>query len=45
MEKGKGLLPEADLDIELEYKNESRLVRIVANSHYGETLVEQLELS
>ncbi|KOO05579.1 tRNA (adenosine(37)-N6)-threonylcarbamoyltransferase complex ATPase subunit type 1 TsaE [Vibrio hepatarius] len=43
-EKGEGLLPSADLDIELRYNGESRVVLLTANNEYGSQLLEQLEL-
>ncbi|MFN3019269.1 tRNA (adenosine(37)-N6)-threonylcarbamoyltransferase complex ATPase subunit type 1 TsaE [Vibrio coralliilyticus] len=43
-EKGQGLLPRADLDIELRYDGEARVVDLTANNGYGSKLLEQLEL-
>jgi tRNA threonylcarbamoyladenosine biosynthesis protein TsaE len=43
-EKGQGLLPQADLDIELRYQGEERVVQLVANNDYANKLLEQLEL-
>ena len=43
-EKGQGLLPEADLDIDLRYDGEARVVVLTANNQYGCQLLEQLEL-
>ncbi|MEH0667890.1 tRNA (adenosine(37)-N6)-threonylcarbamoyltransferase complex ATPase subunit type 1 TsaE [Vibrio scophthalmi] len=43
-EKGEGLLPQADLDIELRYHGEERIASLSANSDYGCLLLEQLEL-
>ncbi|NVJ57528.1 MAG: tRNA (adenosine(37)-N6)-threonylcarbamoyltransferase complex ATPase subunit type 1 TsaE [Vibrionaceae bacterium] len=43
-EKGEGLLPSADLDIELRYNGESRVALLTANNEYGSQLLEQLEL-
>ncbi|MCG7498770.1 tRNA (adenosine(37)-N6)-threonylcarbamoyltransferase complex ATPase subunit type 1 TsaE [Vibrio sp. Of7-15] len=43
-EKGEGLLPKPDLDIELRYSGEQRLVTISANNEYGVSLVKRLEL-
>ncbi len=43
-EKGEGLLPSADLDIELRYNGEFRVVLLTANNEYGSQLLEQLEL-
>ncbi|WP_428776493.1 tRNA (adenosine(37)-N6)-threonylcarbamoyltransferase complex ATPase subunit type 1 TsaE [Vibrio sp.] len=43
-EKGVGLLPEPDLDIELRYDGEQRVIVLTANNPYGQQLVSQLEL-
>ncbi|NIY85403.1 tRNA (adenosine(37)-N6)-threonylcarbamoyltransferase complex ATPase subunit type 1 TsaE [Vibrio hepatarius] len=43
-EKGEGILPSADLDIELRYNGESRVALLTANNEYGSQLLEQLEL-
>lgn len=43
-EKGQGLLPLADLDIELRYVDVQRQVVITANNEYGQSLVNKLEL-
>ncbi|MDE1254772.1 tRNA (adenosine(37)-N6)-threonylcarbamoyltransferase complex ATPase subunit type 1 TsaE [Vibrio aestuarianus] len=43
-EKGYGLLPTSDLDIELRYDGEQRQAMLTANSHYGTALLSQLEL-
>ncbi len=43
-EKGQGLLPAADLDIELRYNGEQRVAELTANNTYGSQLLEQLEL-
>lgn len=43
-EKGEGLLPLADLDIELRYVDVQRQVVITANNEYGQSLVNKLEL-
>ncbi|MEH0743031.1 tRNA (adenosine(37)-N6)-threonylcarbamoyltransferase complex ATPase subunit type 1 TsaE [Vibrio cholerae] len=43
-EKGEGLLPQADLDVELRYHGEERIASLSANSDYGRHLLEQLEL-
>ncbi|MHC6528503.1 tRNA (adenosine(37)-N6)-threonylcarbamoyltransferase complex ATPase subunit type 1 TsaE [Vibrio proteolyticus] len=42
--KGQGLLPESDLDIELRYDGDQRIVLITANNDYGNSLLDQLEL-
>ncbi len=44
-EKGEGLLPESDLDIELSYQGAQRKAQLMANSKYGEALLNHLELS
>ncbi|EOC7460847.1 tRNA (adenosine(37)-N6)-threonylcarbamoyltransferase complex ATPase subunit type 1 TsaE [Vibrio cholerae] len=43
-EKGHGLLPNADLDIDLRYDGEQRVAMLTANNHYGCDLLSQLEL-
>ncbi|MDN3608359.1 tRNA (adenosine(37)-N6)-threonylcarbamoyltransferase complex ATPase subunit type 1 TsaE [Vibrio ostreicida] len=43
-EKGKGMLPLADLDIELRYDGQARVVELIANNDYGYKLLAQLEL-
>ncbi|CAH0542883.1 tRNA (adenosine(37)-N6)-threonylcarbamoyltransferase complex ATPase subunit type 1 TsaE [Vibrio marisflavi] len=43
-EKGAGLLPEADLDIEMSYDGEQRSISIQANNDYGHSLIKNLEL-
>ncbi|NGZ15489.1 tRNA (adenosine(37)-N6)-threonylcarbamoyltransferase complex ATPase subunit type 1 TsaE [Vibrio aestuarianus] len=43
-ERGYGLLPTSDLDIELRYDGEQRQAMLTANSHYGTALLSQLEL-
>ncbi|MCK6265239.1 tRNA (adenosine(37)-N6)-threonylcarbamoyltransferase complex ATPase subunit type 1 TsaE [Vibrio sp. ZSDE26] len=44
-EKGAGLLPEPDLDLELRYQGEQRMITLTANNEYGRSLLNQLELS
>lgn len=44
-EKGVGILPQADLDIELRYLGEQRTALLEANSDYGKLLLNRLELS
>lgn len=44
-EKGEGLLPKADLDIELRYQGEQRIAAVVANNEYGYSLLKRLEFS
>lgn len=44
-EKGAGLLPEPDLDIDIRYQGEGRVATVTANSDVGNRLVESLELS
>lgn len=43
-EKGTGLLPEADLDIDMRYNGEQRIAQVTANNEYGIRLLDQLEL-
>ncbi len=43
-EKGFGILPQADLDIEIRYHNDQRIAQVSANSDYGKSLLCQLEL-
>lgn len=44
-EKGEGLLPKPDIDIDIRYRDEQREVTMKANNEYGLTLLAQLELS
>ncbi len=44
-EKGEGLLPKADMDLELRYVGEQREALLTANNEYGRALLSQLELS
>ncbi len=43
-EKGEGMLPAPDLDIDLRYLGEQRNVTIRANTEYGAMLIQRLEL-
>ncbi|WP_162063523.1 tRNA (adenosine(37)-N6)-threonylcarbamoyltransferase complex ATPase subunit type 1 TsaE [Vibrio taketomensis] len=43
-EKGTGLLPEADLDIDIRYNGEQRIAQVTANNEYGIRLLDLLEL-
>jgi len=43
-EKGEGLLPAPDLEIEMCYHGEQRKVAITANNEYGLELIKRLEL-
>ncbi|MGC9423777.1 tRNA (adenosine(37)-N6)-threonylcarbamoyltransferase complex ATPase subunit type 1 TsaE [Vibrio sp.] len=43
-EKGSGLLPASDLDIEICYQGSERKVNVKANNEYGCILLNQLEL-
>ncbi len=43
-EKGQGLLPTSDIDIEIRYYGEQRQALLTANNDYGRTLLSQLEL-
>ena len=38
-EKGYGMLPEADLDIDIRYQDDHRIVSLTANSEYGQRLL------
>jgi tRNA threonylcarbamoyladenosine biosynthesis protein TsaE len=44
-EKGVGVLPDADIDIEIKYVGEAREIAFTANSDYGRELISQLELN
>ncbi|GHA66426.1 tRNA (adenosine(37)-N6)-threonylcarbamoyltransferase complex ATPase subunit type 1 TsaE [Photobacterium aphoticum] len=43
-EKGAGLLPEPDLELDMRYDGEQRKVTITANNEYGCELIKRLEL-
>ncbi|WP_299021690.1 tRNA (adenosine(37)-N6)-threonylcarbamoyltransferase complex ATPase subunit type 1 TsaE [uncultured Photobacterium sp.] len=43
-EKGEGLLPAPDLEIEMRYSGEQRKATITANNEYGLDLIKRLEL-
>ncbi|MFC3022578.1 tRNA (adenosine(37)-N6)-threonylcarbamoyltransferase complex ATPase subunit type 1 TsaE [Vibrio zhugei] len=43
-DKGHGLLPQADVIVDLRYDGEQRHVTLTANNQYGNTLISQLEL-
>lgn len=43
-EKGYGVLPASDVDINIKYDGDQRQVVLSANSEYGQTLLSQLEL-
>ncbi|KLV04863.1 MULTISPECIES: tRNA (adenosine(37)-N6)-threonylcarbamoyltransferase complex ATPase subunit type 1 TsaE [Photobacterium] len=43
-EKGGGLLPAPDLDLDMRYEGEQRKVTITANNEYGSELIKRLEL-
>ncbi|MGO1297524.1 MAG: tRNA (adenosine(37)-N6)-threonylcarbamoyltransferase complex ATPase subunit type 1 TsaE [Vibrio sp.] len=43
-DKGHGLLPQADVIVDLRYDGEQRQVTLTANNQYGNTLISQLEL-
>ncbi|SJL85190.1 tRNA (adenosine(37)-N6)-threonylcarbamoyltransferase complex ATPase subunit type 1 TsaE [Vibrio palustris] len=43
-DKGHGLLPQADVIVDLRYDGEQRQVTLTANSEYGNTLIIPLEL-
>ena len=42
-QKGQGLLPQPDLDIELQYRDEQRQIIITANTNIGEAIVNELK--
>ncbi|MCG9789978.1 tRNA (adenosine(37)-N6)-threonylcarbamoyltransferase complex ATPase subunit type 1 TsaE [Vibrio mediterranei] len=44
-EKGVGVLPDADIDIDIKYVGEAREIVFTANSDYGRELISQLELN
>lgn len=43
-EKGQGLLPKPDLDIDIRYQGEARVAHVTANNDYGLRLLSKLEL-
>ncbi|WP_417878164.1 tRNA (adenosine(37)-N6)-threonylcarbamoyltransferase complex ATPase subunit type 1 TsaE, partial [Vibrio sp.] len=43
-EKGQGLLPEPDLDVNIRYQGEGRIAELIANNDYGVQLLSRLEL-
>ncbi|EHK9049450.1 tRNA (adenosine(37)-N6)-threonylcarbamoyltransferase complex ATPase subunit type 1 TsaE [Vibrio vulnificus] len=43
-EKGEGLLPKSDLDIDIRYQGEQRIALVKANNDYGLKLLSKLEL-
>lgn len=43
-EKGIGMLPDADLELELRYHGEQRKVILTSNTDYGSTLINHLQL-
>lgn len=43
-DKGEGLLPEPDLEIEMRYAGEQRKVAVIARNEYGLELIKRLEL-
>ncbi|PFG55087.1 tRNA threonylcarbamoyladenosine biosynthesis protein TsaE [Vibrio sp. ES.051] len=42
-EKGHGLLPQPDLDVNLRYQGEQRVAELTANNNYGMQLLSRLE--
>jgi len=44
-QRGQGILPEADITLDLRYDGTARVAELVANNRYGEEILEQLELS
>ncbi len=43
-EKGHGLLPKPDLDVNIRYLGEARIAELTANNEYGVQLLSRLEL-
>ncbi|MGR5238475.1 tRNA (adenosine(37)-N6)-threonylcarbamoyltransferase complex ATPase subunit type 1 TsaE [Vibrio alfacsensis] len=43
-EKGQGMLPQPDLDVDIRYQGEQRVAELTANNEYGVQLLSQLEL-
>ncbi|WP_297481847.1 tRNA (adenosine(37)-N6)-threonylcarbamoyltransferase complex ATPase subunit type 1 TsaE [uncultured Photobacterium sp.] len=43
-EKGVGMLPDADLELQLRYHGEQRTVLVTSNTDYGSTLINHLKL-
>ncbi|MDF2154723.1 tRNA (adenosine(37)-N6)-threonylcarbamoyltransferase complex ATPase subunit type 1 TsaE [Vibrio sp. CAU 1672] len=43
-EKGQGLLPQPDLDVEIRYQGQQRVAEVTANNDYGLQLLSKLEL-
>lgn len=43
-EKGHGLLPQPDLDVNIRYQGEARIAELTANNDYGVQLLSRLEL-
>ena len=43
-EKGHGLLPQPDLDVNIRYQGEQRVAELTANNDYGVQLLSRLEL-
>ncbi|KLU99477.1 ATPase [Photobacterium aquae] len=43
-EKGAGLLPQPDLELEMRYEGEQRKATLTANNDYGRELIKRLEL-
>ncbi len=43
-EKGHGLLPKPDLDVNIRYQGEARIAELTANNEYGMQLLSRLEL-
>ncbi|AMF97696.1 tRNA (adenosine(37)-N6)-threonylcarbamoyltransferase complex ATPase subunit type 1 TsaE [Vibrio harveyi] len=43
-EKGQGMLPQPDLDVDIRYQGEQRVAELTANNEYGVQLLSRLEL-
>lgn len=42
-ERGEGILPSADIDIEIQYLNQKRKMKVVANTETGKVIVDKLK--
>ncbi|EKO3786760.1 tRNA (adenosine(37)-N6)-threonylcarbamoyltransferase complex ATPase subunit type 1 TsaE [Vibrio harveyi] len=43
-EKGQGMLPQPELDVDIRYQGEQRVAELTANNEYGVQLLSRLEL-
>lgn len=43
-EKGQGMLPQPDLDVDIRYQGEQRVAELTANNEYGVQLLSRLDL-